>query len=145
MFTIEGKPKIVYEWAKTWPVLDEYLKLNTVTNAEDEAAFVTEETDLITGDPFIDGTAPRRFSFVLHIVLPWSDGYDDINVESLKKATTWMDWVNSQFDEGNIPDFGEGVTIEGIETEQNMPLLNVVNPEDSWAEYLFHARINYIE
>lgn len=145
MFNALGKTKAAFEWAKSWDFLDGYLKLNTITTADGDAAFVTQQSDLIVDDPFIDGTAPRRFSFQLHMVTPWSEGYDEVNEESIAVVSKWIDWVNAQFDLGNIPDFGDTAKITGIETDQNMPSINVTNPEESLAEYVFFGRIDYVE
>lgn len=141
---IFGKTDAVTEWAKTWPDFDEYLKLNATTNEVGEASLVTNYTDVAVSEPFIDKTAPRRYTFSLNLILAWSDGYDDVNMESIRQASKLLDWVNDQFDEGNIPDF-DGAIIQSIETEQNLPALNVVFPDESLAQYTIAARIDYIE
>lgn len=141
---IFGKTDAVTEWAKTWPDFDEYLKLNATTNEVGEASLVTNYTDVAVSEPFIDKTAPRRYTFSLNLILAWSDGYDDVNMESIRQASKLLDWVNDQFEEGNLPDFG-GALITSIETDQNLPALNVVFPDESLAQYTIAARIDYIE
>lgn len=145
MYNALGKTKAAFEWAKGWEELNEYLKLNAVTTEDGDAAFVVEQSDLVVDEPFIDGTAPRRFSFQLHLVLQWSDGYDDVNEDAIAKMSSWLDWVNAQFDLDNLPDFGESAIITGIESDQNVPTINIVNPEEGRAEYVFFGRIDYIE
>lgn len=149
-FTAEGKASAVFEWARDgWPFLDGYLKMNALITNEEEATCVPESDDIVIDDyeSFIDGTAPRRFSFQLRIVMPWSDGYDQVNQNAFRTVSSWVDWVNAQFDEGNLPDLGlgDGAYITAIETDQNMPSIDVTNPEEGLAEYIFHGRINYVE
>lgn len=148
MMDIYGKTEAVKEWAKTWPGFDDLLRLNATKSEPDDGSLVTNYNDVVVDydtDAYIDGTAPRRYTFSLNLVLEWSDGYDDVNLKSMKKASKLLDWVNDQFDEGNIPDFGETAEITGIVTDQNLPALNVVFPDESLAQYTIAARINYIE
>lgn len=144
MMDIYGKTEAVVEWAKTWPGFDDLLKLNATKSEYDEKSLVTNYTDVTTGEPFIDKTAPRRYMFSLNLILSWSDGVDDVNIEAMQKASKLLDWVNDQFDEGNLPDFGDAI-ITSIETDQNLPALNFVFADDSLAQYTIAARIDYIE
>lgn len=144
MMDIYGKTDAVTEWAKKWPEFDGYLKLNATKTELDESSLVTNYTDVSVGEPYIDKTAPRRYMFSLNLVLSWSDGFDDTNLDSMKYASKLLDWVNDQFDEGNLPDFGDAI-ITSIETDQNLPALNFVFADDSLAQYTIAARIDYIE
>lgn len=141
---IYGKADSVLEWAKTWPEFNGYLKLNATTNEVGESSLVTNYTDVEVGDGFLDESAPRSFMFSLNLILDWSDGYDSVNIESMKFASTLLDWVNDQYKDGNFPDFGDAI-ITGIETDQNLPSVNFVYQEESIAQYTIAARVNYIE
>lgn len=145
MFNAQGKAASVQEWAKGWKPLDEYLKLNALISKEGDAAIIPVYSDLvIDGVEYADGTAKRRFSFQLRIVTNWSDGFDSVNEDAMALVSGWIDWVNAQFELGNMPDF-DGAIIESIESDQNMPAINVTNPEEGTAEYYFFGRIDYIE
>lgn len=138
---IEGKTKAAVEWAKGWEDLDGFLKLNAILNEEDDAAFTTIYSDS-QGEPFIDGTARREYTFGLRLVLPWSDGHDLINAEAEQLMEKWIDWVDSQYPE-NIPNW-EGAEIEDIYSLYDVPDV-IVYQEDSLATYNFQARIVYVE
>lgn len=142
---IYGKTEAVTEWAKTWPEFDGYLRLNAITTELGVNSLVTNYNDVAVDEPYLDGTAPRRYMFSLNLILDWSDGTDDVNLDSIKYASKLLDWVNDQFEEGNIPDFGEDAYITGIETDQNLPSLNVTFPDEALAQYTIAARINYVE
>lgn len=145
---IYGKTEAVEEWAKTWPEFDGYLKLNATTSELGESSLITDYNDRVVNyedEAYIDGTAPRRYSFSINLILQWSDGYDDVNMESMKYASRLLDWVNDQFDEGNIPDFGENAQITSIGTVSNLPALVSTFADEPLALYTIAARINYIE
>lgn len=145
---IYGKTEAVEKWAKKWPEFDGYLKLNATTAELGESSLVTNYNDVIVDyedEAYIDGTAPRRYSFALNLILQWSDGYDDVNMESMKYASKLLDWVNDQMEEGNIPDFGEDAEITSIETEQNLPSLAAIFESEPLAQYTIAVRINYEE
>lgn len=147
MMDIYGKTEAVKQWATTWDEFNGYLKLNATTSELGESSLITNFNDIVVSDNgvgFIDDTARRRYMFKINLILDWSDGYNDVNLESMKYASKLLDWINDQFADENLPDF-ENAIITGIETDQNLPSLEVTFPEESLALYTIAARINYIE
>ena len=137
---IEGKTDAALEWAKTWDHLDGFLKLNAIDAEDQDAAFTTIFNDA-KGEPYIDGTAKREFTFGLKMMLPWSDGHDPINSEAELLMEQWRDWVDEQYPK-NVPKWD--CEIEGIEALYDVPAVMVYS-EDSLAEYNFLAKIIYVE
>lgn len=138
---IEGKTDAALEWAKTWPHIDGFMKLNAILAEDGDASMATVFGDS-EGEPFIDGTARREYTFMLRLMLPWSDGYDPINADAERLMEQWRDWVGQQYDEGNVPEWD--CEIEGIRSLYDVPAVTVYQDE-SLAEYNFQARITYIE
>lgn len=140
---ITGKANALYEWARTWPELGGYLKLGAILTEDGEACvnIVPNETTI---NRYIDGTADRRYSFQLKVILPWSAGYDETNRAAAELVSTWHDWVSAQYDLGNVPAWN-GAHITSIKPSQNAPALNFVYQDDGLAEYVFEAEINYTE
>lgn len=139
---IDGKAKACLEWARKWDVLDGYLKLNAFVNTDGEAALnIVYGSNII--EPYIDGTAKRQYAFMFKMMLPWSDGYDDTNVEAERTIARWFDWVSSQYPD-NVPEW-DGAEILSIEPGQNAPGLDTVDKEEALAAYTFKAVITYIE
>lgn len=138
---LDDKTDAVLEWAKTWEPLDGFLKLNAIKNEDGDASMSTVFGDN-EGEPFIDGTARREYTFMLKIMLPWSDGFDPTNAEANKLVTGWREWVDGQYDKGNVPEWD--CEIENIRSLYDVPAVTVY-PEESLAEYNFQARITYIE
>lgn len=137
----EGKTDAALAWAKKWDHLDDFLKLNAILTDDDEASFQTVYSDS-EGEKFIDGSARHVYTFMLKLMLPWSDGYDRTNQEAERLLENWADWVDRQFPD-NTPDFG-GARIEGIRALYDVPSVTVYQ-EDSLAEYNFQASITYVE
>lgn len=137
---MDGKTDAALEWAKTWPHLDDLLKLNAIKNEDGDAALTTVFGDA-KGKPFIDGTARREYTFGLRMMLPWSDGHDPINAEAERLMEQWRDWVSEQYP-NNIPDWD--CEIEDIRALYDVPAVTVYQDE-SLAEYNFQARITYTE
>lgn len=136
----EGKTDAIKAWVKSWPYLDDLIKLNAILSREDDASLNPVGTDS-AGKPFIDGSAVHEYVFQLKLVLPWSDGYDDVNTEAQKLMESWMDWVDEQFP-NNVPEWDAEIeAIEAVSTEPDI----MVYQEDSVAEYNFIGKIIYSE
>lgn len=142
MANISGKTQAALEWAKGWPELDGYLKLNAIISEEGDASFDTSYNDVAVAK-YNDGTAKRQYTFQLRIIAPWSDGFDPVNIEAERLASSWLDWLSHQYPD-NVPEW-EGADITGIEPAQNAPALNRVFEAESLAEYLIQAVITYNE
>lgn len=139
----QGKTSAMLEWAKSWPDLDGYLKLNAFVTQDGEASLAPVQNEAVLSR-YIDGTALRQYTFQLRIMTLWSGGYDPVNEAAEEFAASWQDWVERQYDLGNLPDFGEA-NITGIEPVYNAPALNFVYQDDGLAEYLIQAVVTYEE
>lgn len=143
MSSIQGKTDAVVTWAKGWPELDGYLKLNAVSTEAGEHALNTVYNDVAVTE-YVDGTAKREYTFALIMIAEWSDGFDGINAEANRLGESWIDWVAGQYPD-NVPDFGQNASISKIEPLYNVPSLAMVYQEDSLAKYMFQAKITYTE
>lgn len=140
---MQGKASAVFEWLLKWPALDGYLKFNAILTEPDAASFNVVPTETVV-ERYIDGTARRSYAFQLKAVLPWSAGYDPVNVEAEALVSSWLDWVSAQYALGNVPEW-DGAQITDIRPTQNAPGLNFVYQDDGLAEYVFEAVIDYEE
>lgn len=137
-----GKTKALIEWAKGWPDLGGYLKLNAINSNSGDSALVTDFADRYI-ERYIDGSGTHECTFMLKMMCEWSSGFDEINAQAMELNESWMDWVEAQFPD-NVPDFGDA-SITGIEPLYDVPALNAVYQEDQTAEYVFQAKIYYTE
>lgn len=136
------KTKAVFEWAKGWDGLDGYLKLNAIISQDGEASIDPGASDEVI-ETYIDGTKDRAYTFDLRIVVPWSSGTNEVNMEAQELASDWYDWVERQYP-ANVPDW-PGAEITGIVPDFNIPSLNAVYQNDGLAEYVIEATIYYTE
>lgn len=135
------KTQAVFEWAKEWPEIGGYLKLNALNVDSGEASMATVVSDKAVTE-YIDGTAERVYTFALNIVLDWSNGYDSVNGAAMALASSWMQWVRTQDKAGNMPELPNAWKIEPL---QDIPALAMVYDDDSLAKYQFQARVYYRE
>lgn len=137
-----SKAAAFLEWAKGWPYLDGYIKLNALTIAPGEASANPLASERVIRQ-YIDGTADRVYRAQMRLVLRWSDGYDAVNADADRLANEWAEWVNAQFSLGNVPEWEAEIT--DIRTAEDMAALNVALQDESTAVYLFTAEIYYTE
>lgn len=139
---IKGKADKLLEWIKGWDGFDGYAKLNAIVIQEGDASLNIVVNDDVV-EQYLDGTALRDYTFMVKMILPWSDGFDPVNVESENTAASLLDWIDGQFPH-NLPDW-EGADIRGITLVNNAPSLDTVDTEESIAEYSVIAKIRYVE
>ena len=94
---------------------------------------------------YITGDALKEYGFSIIIVKEYSSESDDLNLEAMNFAQTFMEWLEEQNEKKEYPDFGENCTIEKMENLQNMPNLSGVNYEAGLARYMIQVRIIYTE
>lgn len=143
MLSVKDKAQQVVEWAKGWDGFEDYLKLNAIVALGGEAALVTNPVD-ITDTKYIDGSADRRFVFFIRMIMPWSDGFDSTNDDSMKRAERFYDWIVEQGVAKNYPDW-EGAKITDVYPLKSYPEMGFVYEEDRLAEYTIDVEIDYTE
>lgn len=141
---VKGKTRAVVEWLKTYDGFNGYLRLNATELQPGNNSVNTVYNDKEVSQ-FIDGTRLRQYTFAIVMVCHWSDGIDGVNIEAEEWGESWLDWVDSQFDEGNVPDFGPNAQIRSVESLQNIPSLAASYQEEQLARYMFQARVTYWE
>lgn len=139
---IKGKANKLLEWIKGWDGFDGYAKLNAIVAEEGDASLNIVVNDDVV-EQYLDGTALRDYTFMIKMILPWSDGFDPVNVESENTAASLLDWIDGQFPQ-NLPAW-EGADIREITLVNNAPSLDTVDTEESIAEYSVIAKIRYVE
>lgn len=139
-----GKSAALVEWARKWPELGGRLKLNALDAGKPGDAAIMPVSNDATINKYIDGTADRMLTVELRMALSWSDGLDASNAEAMRKMESWAQWVGEQYP-ANVPDFGKGAKVTGIEPVGSIPEPALVYQDTKTAEYSFSARIYYTE
>lgn len=117
---------------------------NFSPESTDSISLITNYSDKVK-KKYITGDVQKEYGFSIVIVKEYSSETDDLNLEAMNFAQAFMDWLDSQNEKKEYPDFGENCAIEKMENLQNMPNLSGVNYEAGLARYMMQARIIYRE
>lgn len=139
---IKGKADALLEWLKGWSGFDGLLKLNALVTQDGDASLNIVVNDALV-QLYVDGTAIRDFTFQIKSIQPWSDGYDQTNIDAVENLSDLLDWLDDQFPE-NKPNW-EGADIMEMILLNNAPSLDYVHETDELAEYSITAKIRYEE
>lgn len=138
MSTAEKIASLV-EWAKGWPGIGGYIKLNAVNAESGDASLSTDFTEYAVQE-YICGKKLREMTFMLKVMADWSDGFDRTNQDAIGMAADWNDWVEST---DTMPDWD--AEILSVEATYDVPALSMVYQDEGLAEYVLAAKITYIE
>ena len=120
------------------------LNFNFSPESPNSISLLTNYSDKVR-KKYITGDALKEYGFSIIIVKEYSSESDDLNLEAMNFAQTFMEWLEDQNEKKEYPDFGENCTIEKMENLQNMPNLSGVNYEAGLARYMIQVRIIYTE
>ncbi|RGW23165.1 hypothetical protein DW776_00655 [Ruminococcus sp. AM30-15AC] len=120
------------------------LNFNFSPESPNSISLLTNYSDKVR-KKYITGDALKEYGFSIIIVKEYSSESDDLNLEAMNFAQTFMEWLEEQNEKKEYPDFGENCTIEKMENLQNMPNLSGVNYEAGLARYMIQVRIIYTE
>lgn len=120
------------------------LSFNFSPESPNSISLITNYSDKVR-KKYITGDALKEYGFSIIIVKEYSSESDDLNLEAMNFAQTFMEWLEEQNEKKEYPDFGKNCTIEKMENLQNMPNLSGVNYEAGLARYMIQVRIIYTE
>lgn len=120
------------------------LNFNFSPESPNSISLLTNYSDKVR-KKYITGDALKEYGFSIIIVKEYSSESDDLNLEAMNFAQTFMEWLEEKNEKKEYPDFGENCTIEKMENLQNMPNLSGVNYEAGLARYMIQVRIIYTE
>lgn len=149
------KNQAVIDFLITNPdIRDSPLYFNFINAQDNDKQVITQSNDRIYARPYIDGSVPKQYTFILLCFKSISDmplvtieGYSNENIIDLDDVQLLMDWVNEQNELQNFPDFGEDCMITDMQTTTENPVLEGINTEivPNLAMYSVSIRINYID
>lgn len=118
------------------------LGFNFSPESDDSFSLVTQYSDKVL-KKYVSGDEQKAYGFAIIIVKAYSSDQDDLNLEAMNFAQSFMDWIDEQNRKKEFPDFGEDCVIERMENLQNMPNLSGVNYDAGLARYMIQTRIVY--
>lgn len=135
-------------------IYDSPLYFNLVNASDNSIQILTTAEDKAMSRPFIDGSVQKRYTFNLitfksisDMEIVKSDEYPNENVDELQDVQKLLDWVITQQDLHNYPDFGEDCSIDSIDTTTDVPRFDGINTEITppLAMYTISIVIEYLD
>jgi len=135
-----NKEKILLEWAKENPLLEDKTLLNFLGDNNGQSAVIPiEET---VSQDYLDGSKLVYYDFMWSVIFDISETTDEINVRSMFELRKWQDWIDEQNDSGGLPDFGDGYCMEEIRNLASPGLAMIY--EGGKGKYQFPVRLVYL-
>lgn len=129
---------------KVAEMVGDILNFNFSPESKDSVAFITNYSDKVR-KKYIRIGAEKEYGFTIIITKEYSIEADDLNLEAMNFAQTFMEWLEEQDKAGNYPKFPDNCEIKKMENLQNMPNLAGVNAEECLARYMIQCRVIYFE
>lgn len=149
------KNKAVVDYLLTCPyVQNNPLFYNFGKEESDNTQIVTLANDTRLNTPFIDGSVKKLYTFTIIIYKSVAyravvnrEGVTDENIDNAFEAQQVIDWVDTQEESRNYPDFGTDCIIDKITAVTDQPNLNGVDRSTTpaLAKYSISIKIEYID
>lgn len=120
------------------------LNFNFSDDSPDSFALITNYSDRVL-KKYTRAGADKAYGFTIIVTKGFSTYADDLNLEAMNFAQSFMDWIELLNKEKNYPDFGGKCQIKKIENLQNIPNLAGVDAENATARYMIQCRVVYFE
>lgn len=149
------KNSAVIEYFLNCPVILENPLYFNFINAEDNTnQIVTQTTERYAERKYIDGSVLKTYTFTIIIHKSVADipivkvsGYPNENMLDISDVQAIIDWISTQDDEHNYPDFGTDCVIESMSTTTDTPSFDGIDDEPSpaLAVYSITVEIKYLD
>lgn len=140
------KNKSVFEFLKRYPDLGEdfYFNFTDETAPESVSLLTTPKKEVIKR--YTDGEKLMKMTYEIALIASMSIYPDDLeNLEQIKRAEEFMEWINQQGKSGIFPDFGENLKVQSITVPENIINAKLKGTGDGSAIYRFPFEILYLE
>lgn len=131
----------VWEWLQGCPhIVDLFFNLGYTDNGD--TTIVPKESVKAN---FIDGSQERYYDFSLIRYMPMSDIANDItNIQNAVDFEQVADWLDEQFEAGNLPDVPVGISINEMQLRPNESGF-MVSEDNTMGRYTLEFRIEYLK
>lgn len=149
------KNKAIIEYLFGCPTIANNPLFFNFAEAEDNnKQIITAANDKKLSKPYIDGSVLKLFTFtiidyrsVIYQALVNDPNYPNENVEEILDVQSIIDWIETQNDLCNYPDFGSDCLVEQIQALSDSPNLNGVDTSGSpsLAKYSVSIQVQYLD
>lgn len=149
------KTESVIEFLLTCPTIqNNKFFFNFLQAKDDNKQFVTTANDKNMNRKYIDGSELKRYTFtiidyrsVAYQAVVKQPGYPNENMQEYLDVQGIIDWISTQEDIKNYPNFGEHCIIDSMRTLTDSPRLNGVDTSltPALAKYSVSIQIDYLD
>lgn len=127
---------------------------NFLQAKDDNKQFVTTANDKNMNRKFIDGSELKRYTFtiidyrtVAYQAIVKQAGYPNENVQEYLDVQGIIDWIDTQENARNYPNFGNDCIVDSMRTLTDSPRLNGVDTSltPALAKYSISIQIDYLD
>ena len=149
------KNKAIIDFIMTCPYMQNNPLFYNFGKVEaDNKQIVTIANDISVNVPFIDGSVKKRYTFTIIDYKSVSNhalvnrvGAVDENIEGAFEAQMLINWIETQANARNYPNFGAECTIDDMKVITDQPNMNGIDRAvtPALAKYSISIRIDYID
>lgn len=158
------KNQAVIDFLLTCPKINSNPVFFNFLNAKDNnKQIITQTNDRALDKQYVDGSVLRRYTFTIidfrsvtfepipkNTIIPGTTTYTDYtseNVDEMLDVQGILDWVETQSEARNYPDFGTDCEIDNMKTTSTNPSLNGVDTSvtPALAKYSIGIQIDYLD
>ena len=149
------KEKAIIDFLLSCPQIhDNPLYFNFLNAKDNNKQLVTIANDKAINKAYIDGSVLRRYTFTLidyrtvaYQAVVKTAGYPNENLEEYLDIQSMLDWITTQAEARNFPNFGTDCIIEKMWTATDQPSLNGIdsNTSPALAKYSISIQIDYLD
>lgn len=127
---------------------------NFIQAQDDNKQIVTLANDITVQKPYIDGSVLKQYTFTIidyksitYQAIVKQVGFVNENVEEMLDVQEILDWITTQNEAHNFPNFGSDCEIDEIIALTENPRLNGVDTSVSpaLAKYSISIRVTYLD
>lgn len=130
------------------------LYFNFINAKNDNKQIITLTNEKTVAKTYVDGSVLKQYSLVIvdfksiaYKPVVKSAGYSDENVEDMLSVQQIIDWIDTQNDAQNYPNFGTDCVIEKISATSDNPVLDGIDTSISPAlvQYSITIVVTYLD
>lgn len=122
----------------------EPLRFNFSSTDPEGVSIMTNYSDRVV-KRYLHGGAQKVYGFTVIWVKPYSTDNDDLNLDAMNFAQSFMDELEKRNRAQDFPAFPDGCEVQRMDVLQNMPNLSGINEQMGLARYQVPGQILYFE
>lgn len=135
------KNEAVSQFIANYPAIYSWIYFNVINMSPGDVSLITDSDNLINS--FIDGTELRDYVFNIAFIKTYDTGTSDINMEAMKEAQNFNEWIKEQDKNAIYPDFGNDDVLS-MSVLSPIPLMSI-DTDASAARYMLQIGVSYLK